>query len=221
MNNEQIKLMLDLQNKMNNVIDSDWVNKGWDFMRASALEGGEAVEHHGWKWWKAQKPNIPQLQMEIVDIWHFILSNYIQRNKGDILKSLNMIETDLVYGERFVTFDSKEYDLKKLTLLEKLDLLIGLSCSKRVELGVFFSIANDSGLTKEDLFKQYIQKNVLNIFRQDFGYKEGTYIKIWNGLEDNEHLVEISSGFDHKNSDYYSNIYKSLETRYKDLNNIK
>jgi hypothetical protein len=28
-------------------------------------------------------------------------------------------------------------------------------------------------------------KNILNQFRQDHGYKEGIYIKVWNGEEDN------------------------------------
>lgn len=37
-------------------------------------------------------------------------------------------------------------------------------------------------------FKQYTGKNVLNVFRQDHGYKAGTYIKVWDGREDNEHL---------------------------------
>ena len=36
-----------------------------------------------------------------------------------------------------------------------------------------------------DLFKLYMGKNVLNTFRQNHGYKEGTYKKIWNGEEDN------------------------------------
>ncbi|MFA6630524.1 MAG: dUTPase, partial [Sulfuricurvum sp.] len=35
------------------------------------------------------------------------------------------------------------------------------------------------------LYRLYVGKNILNQFRQDHGYKEGHYIKIWNGLEDN------------------------------------
>ena len=40
------------------------------------------------------------------------------------------------------------------------------------------------------MLKKYIIKNVLNKFRQDNGYKEGTYKKIWkmgeDSLEDND-----------------------------------
>jgi len=41
------------------------------------------------------------------------------------------------------------------------------------------------------LFEMYVAKNVLNKFRQDHGYKEGSYHKVWNGREDNEVLAEI------------------------------
>jgi hypothetical protein len=37
----------------------------------------------------------------------------------------------------------------------------------------------------------YIGKNILNIFRQDHGYKDGSYKKIWNGKEDNVIMQEI------------------------------
>jgi len=51
---------------------------------------------------------------------------------------------------------------------------------------VFFSIVESiEGFGTEGLYKLYIGKNVLNTFRQDHGYKEGTYVKMWGGVEDN------------------------------------
>jgi len=38
-------------------------------------------------------------------------------------------------------------------------------------------------------------KNVLNTFRQNHGYKEGRYNKMWAGKEDNLHLYEVYNGF--------------------------
>ncbi|MFT7292895.1 MAG: hypothetical protein ACI87Q_000741, partial [Pseudohongiellaceae bacterium] len=35
-----------------------------------------------------------------------------------------------------------------------------------------------------------------NFFRQDHGYKDGSYIKIWQGQEDNVHLVDILASAD-------------------------
>ncbi len=43
----------------------------------------------------------------------------------------------------------------------------------------------------DTLFAQYVGKNMLNLFRQDHGYREGTYRKLWSGVEDNRHLAEI------------------------------
>ena len=41
-----------------------------------------------------------------------------------------------------------------------------------------------------------LEKNVLNFFRQDNGYKDGSYIKLWDGKEDNQHLVELTTELD-------------------------
>ena len=48
-------------------------------------------------------------------------------------------------------------------------------------------------------------ENVLNFLIN--GYKDGTYKKIWDGKEDNEHLVELTSKLDmnsNKFRDYYN-----------------
>ena len=55
----------------------------------------------------------------------------------------------------------------------------------------FFDLTLMSGLDLESLYKLYVGKNILNQFRQDHGYKEGTYIKVWNGQEDNVMMKKI------------------------------
>ena len=66
----------------------------------------------------------------------------------------------------------------------------------------------------EGLYRAYVSKNVLNFFRQDHGYKEGHYIKTWNGREDNEHLVELSRELDSGADDYADELYEALGRRY-------
>lgn len=216
-NSTQLKSMLDLQNTMNKTVNPDWVNLDWDWMRASCLEGCEAIEHHGWKWWKHQQKDLPQLQMEIIDIWHFYLSRFIKTAKGDEQLALNMIiEMWNVEKESFVTFDGKQYDVESLSLLEKLDLLIGLSAAKRTSLKVFFSILNDCHLNWAQLFEQYIKKNILNIFRQKHGYKEGTYHKTWFDQEDNVFLLLEAEKLDPTTENYVQQLWSSLENVYKE-----
>ena len=54
-------------------------------------------------------------------------------------------------------------------------------------------------------------KNVLNRFRQNNGYKEGSYKKNWNGREDNEVMSEILSN----GVSTIDEIYAALEREYK------
>ena len=69
----------------------------------------------------------------------------------------------------------------------------------------------------DDLHRQYVRKNVLNFFRQDHGYKEGSYIKLWEGREDNEHLVEILAELNSDSSNFGDQVYQSLLQRYQQV----
>lgn len=75
-------------------------------------------------------------------------------------------------------------------------------------------------VTPELMHKKYIIKNVLNKFRQDNGYREGTYKKVWkideDNLEDNDavfiHLKDIDLSIVENDVDDYiygiiSNLY--------------
>ena len=79
---EQAATMLSLQASMNARVDPDWITARYPYLRAVVIESAEAIEHHGWKWWKKQELDLPQLQMELIDIWHFILSELLLRNDG-------------------------------------------------------------------------------------------------------------------------------------------
>ncbi len=58
-------------------------------------------------------------------------------------------------------------------------------------LSAYFVLAMKCGLNLDALYAIYVGKNVLNKFRQNHGYKDGSYKKTWNGVEDNEVLNEI------------------------------
>lgn len=45
----------------------------------------------------------------------------------------------------------------------------------------------------DSIYKNYLVKNVLNSFRNNNGYKEGTYKKIWSGEEDNDIAFRIAA----------------------------
>ena len=213
---EQASTMLSLQMNMNAKVDPDWLAARYPYLRAVAIEGAEAIEHHGWKWWKKQEKDLPQLQMELIDIWHFILSEILLRNSGNVNASLAalMILLDSANTQKIIDFDDQQYSIDELDLLTKLELLIALSVVRRIELSLFQSIMSKCQIGWLDLYRQYVGKNVLNMFRQDHGYKDGSYQKIWNGREDNEYLVEIIDSLDPNQAKFKDQVYIALKSSY-------
>ena len=216
LSSDQATTMLELQATMNSKVDPDWINAKYPYLRAVAIEGSEAIEHHGWKWWKKQQKDLAQLQMELIDIWHFFLSEILLRAKGDQKESLELLLQLIpdAKPEKNIRFDDKEINLEGCDLISKLELLIATAISKRIEIDLFSMIMDDCELSWGELYSQYVGKNVLNIFRQDYGYKKGTYIKIWDGREDNEHLVDIIDSLDPKNTNFKEAVYNSLQKAY-------
>lgn len=209
-----LSTMLELQDAMNSKVNPQWIAANNDWHRAIQVEGVEAIEHHGWKWWKKQECDWAQLRMELVDIWHFILSASIQEKHGNIALSKMQMLAEFSLRQKSVHFDNQYHVLTQMKLLDKLDLLVGLAAAKRTSLALFESLLADCDMSWTDLFKQYVGKNVLNVFRQDHGYKAGTYIKNWQGREDNEHLVEILELTDLNAADVRDALYQSLKSRY-------
>jgi dimeric dUTPase (all-alpha-NTP-PPase superfamily) len=206
------RIMLQLQAAMNSKVDPDWVAAQYPYLRAVVVEAAEAIEHHGWKWWKKQLMDLPQLQMEVIDIWHFILSEMLLKNNGDVENTLPQL-TEWQYAA-CLEFDGQTYLITELSLLDKLELLIALSAARRIDLSVFAAIMKDCELEWSTLFTQYVGKNVLNFFRQDNGYKEGYYQKLWDGREDNEVLVEIMGTLKANDPQYADKLYKGLQDSY-------
>ncbi|KXI27095.1 dUTP diphosphatase [Paraglaciecola hydrolytica] len=210
----QLATMLKLQDGMNCKVNPSWLTAGYAYLRAAMIESVEGIEHHGWKWWKAQHKDLPQLQMELVDIWHFALSHIIIEYSGDIQQSARTIAEQLASQRSKVTFDGLDYHFNTLDILDNLELMAGLCAAKRFDVPLFIKIVEQAEMNSDELYRQFVGKNVLNFFRQDHGYKDGTYIKVWHGREDNEHLVDVLNSLDISLSDYSDQVYVGLQQRY-------
>ncbi len=210
----QLNTMLTLQDNMNKKVNPQWLNAGYGYLRAAMIEAVEGIEHHGWKWWKAQTKDLPQLQMELVDIWHFAMSAIIIDFEGDIKNSAETLSNELSNTNTVVSFDKTDYDFSKMPILDNLELMTGLCAAKRFSVPLFIKIVEQAEMSTDELYRQYVGKNVLNFFRQDNGYKEGTYQKLWQGREDNEHLVEVLNSLDLNTPNYSDLVYQGLANRY-------
>ena len=199
---EKIKEMLDLQNKINEKVHPHWREQNFEWYRAIWVECAELLDHYGWKWWKKQSPNQAQIELELVDIWHFglsiLLSNY------DIEKSISLISEGMIDQRGSGKFRENLEDFTTNTLQ-----------TRSFDLKRFNQVMNDVGLTFEKLYVGYISKNVLNSFRQDKGYQAGTYIKDWGGIEDNEYLIRLASKMDPKSENFSSELYTLMEKEYE------
>ncbi len=199
---EKIKEMLDLQNKINEKVHPNWREQNFEWYRAIWVECAELLDHYGWKWWKKQSPNQAQIELELVDIWHFGLS--ILLSKYNIEKSISLISEVMTDQRRSGKFRENLEDFTSNTLQ-----------TRSFDLKRFNQIMNDVGLTFEKLYVGYISKNVLNSFRQDKGYQAGTYIKDWGGIEDNEYLIRLASKIDPKSENFSSELYTLMEREYE------
>lgn len=210
--------MLRLQDEINVLIDPCWRATGNNFLRAAMMEASEAVDHHGWKWWKHQQMDLAQLQLELVDIWHFLLSDWICKSGPLTLDQLADEIMSTIVERDCIVLDGKSYLLGEISnLLDKLQLQVGLYACGRSDAGLFGNIMANCGMTWDNLTRQYIGKNALNIFRQRHGYKSGTYQKIWFGKEDNEHMMAITASMDMAAPDAAENLIEALGEVYLDV----
>ena len=207
--------MLELQERMNRKIDPAWRGAGYEFLRAVLVESVEALEHYGWKWWKRQEPNLEQLRIELIDIWHFLLSHYLVAAQGDCAAAAKRIARDW-QGPPVLELEGSTIGLAGTDIRRRLELLAACAALRKVSLPLFSSLLADCGIDAERLYRDYVSKNVLNHFRIDNGYKSGAYEKMWEGREDNEHMAEILGRLP-ASPGLAEQLYGELERKYRAL----
>jgi len=206
--------MFTLQDKLNtNTNGKNWksgiTNKGKEinWNRCIYMEAAEAIDSFPtWKHWKNidAKPNWDNLKIEIVDIWHFIMSEMIV--KYGIEESVERC---------YYFYDTTNFKqlAKKFSMFDILEDIMLDSLLKRVPYEMFFvAVRKIKNFNMDDIYSLYIGKNCLNQFRQEHGYKEGTYIKEWNGKEDNVYMQNLMKDNPSMN---YDELYASLEEIYR------
>lgn len=205
---QQILEMLTLQDQINTQVNANWRDQNFEWYRAIWVESAELLDHHGWKWWKKQVPDVVQVQLELVDIWHFALSMAMQEGK-----SLDLIAEDMAEGLGNSTIENSDFANALETFVSE---VLGRQSFNVTLFGQLLLLAD---MPFEKLYSMYVGKNVLNRFRQDHGYKEGTYRKLWAGKEDNEHLAEVLEAAKSKEFDQGVSIsdwvYQQLQQQYQ------
>lgn len=195
--------MLEFQDGLNKIVDPNWKDLKRNWRRAIWTETAELLNEFDWKWWKAfhkskEKQTIHAM-LEMVDIWHFLLSlaiDYDQNYDVDFSRAIWLFNT---YETSFVVYDFRRGQYPIIEMVEDL----ARSCLNQNS-GVFldfFVLCHALNMDLEMLKSLYFGKGVLNRFRQDNGYKTGTYRREWkvsfssNTMNDNEILAKIVQEF--------------------------
>ncbi len=192
-----------MQDRMNTRVHQDWIGQDFAWYRALWIECAELIEHYGYKWWKKQASDLEQVQLEVIDIWHFGLSALFA--SGD---SIDTMAANI--AAEVADFEPRGLGVREATEALALHALQSKGFSPRH----FWELMLASGLDFDALYSAYVGKNVLNFFRQDHGYQDGSYQKLWQGREDNEHLVEVLATLDSSAADFADRVYAALQARY-------
>lgn len=205
---ERLLAMLQLQRMINDRMDEQWYSHRPPFLRAAIMGAAEAVNHYGYKWWETKSPDLPQARLALVDVFHFLISYEMLgngRRDHELIRIANELEN--MYA---VNLNIRLY--KELSFTQKMDAFIArASAGEAAMWPAFFSAMADIGMDWECLNRMCFSKNVLNLFRQDYGQNDGTYTHVWNGKEDAVHLQEI---IDSMHSLDATTIRQALVARY-------
>jgi dimeric dUTPase (all-alpha-NTP-PPase superfamily) len=244
--------MLALQERLNTNTNGERWKEGINnsgrtinWIRCIWMEAAEAADSFRWKHWKdvAGGVDIDNLRVEIVDIWHFVMSEVLRQAHLDSFPYSEETKVSQEAGEEYLlekaaksfaaTFIPEKVGLTDgadLTDFD-IDLFVGLIedfvtkamvCRERpsyesaIELaGGFLWLAGKLGVSGDDLYEGYIGKNILNQFRQDHGYKEGTYNKEgWGESGDQEDNVVLKQIMRENPSISPDELYAELEKAY-------
>lgn len=214
---QQIKGMVEAQMGLNKQAYSlQWLENGslrfddegvWDYPLAAAQEIGEFLNSWGYAWWSTKtwpitKPLEPQNCMtELVDAWHFLLSQAMIEESGDMDRASNALlegfalchDTGVTTGHRTVVNYAKSLMAELADWDNALLPAMGIYAD-------FFRVLTSAGFSLDHFTARYNAKLQLNIFRQLNGYKEKprTYMKLWtpgsNPKEDNDYLSDFIDG---------------------------
>ncbi len=199
-------VMAELQEAHNAQVHADWRTQRYAYYRAVWVECAELLDHYGWKWWKRQESDLDQVRLEIVDIWHFGLSELLRGNR----LGAGWVDPEVLAAIE-QGLDAEPGDLRSAVeaLAER------TLATRDFPVDAFMAVMRALPMDFEELYRHYVGKNVLNQFRQDHGYKAGTYRKLWAGVEDNVHLMELAAALDDASADYADALYGALKQRYE------
>lgn len=181
--------LVEAQSKLNEIAVTGWKDQDLDWDMAIMDEAMEVFNSKNWKWWKdTDKNNVDwdNLEVEMIDIFHFLLSKSIKEDNANMIyMAMATAENDKEAKTLDKFFENFWDQFLMACVIHSTPIQIVAWTEAWYKIGSF-----------DKLFSGYIIKGALNKIRLEYGYKEGTYKKIWNGLEDNDAVRPLFKDYD-------------------------
>lgn len=183
------------------------------------------VKHKWWKKEQAASVNDWNVKIELIDALHFIMSAHIlairevadfggnsEEYRTQIEQQLHNVGTASFIGSDVVKLAGGELPPQLVNADGWLNyeqfvkqIISGFSVYMDSNLNYIdlyrysfvniLEMVNSIGLTSLEISAVYTAKMTLNQIRQSSGYKDGSYVKVVDGVEDNERLKSLVDAF--------------------------
>ena len=196
---ENYQKMVELQHSFNILaMGENYLDLNLNWNSAIIDESSELLKSLGYEWWKKTEVDMDNAKVEAIDLLCFVIS-----------ESTEEIGLEETYNCLQYYF-SKQPHFEELSIIKLVDYLNFKNFNR---IGVLRAIFKKLEMSNEDVYKAYVVKNCLNTFRQNNGYKEGTYQKIWIDKEDNVVAYELANEIG-ANDNLFDLLYAELEEYY-------
>lgn len=194
--------MVELQHSFNIlVMRENYLDLNLNWNSAIIDESSELLKSLGYEWWKKTEVDMDNAKVEAIDLLCFVISEATQKTN----------DTDVV-----TSAFSKYFNKNSFLSIDDRDLFFlinELNYNEYPRFSILKKIFTKLEMSNEDVYIAYIVKNCLNKFRQDNGYKDGTYQKIWIDKEDNVFAYELAKNIG-ADENLFDLLYADLEATY-------
>lgn len=212
-----LEQLFKFQDELNTIVQIGWTGVvSRDQYETAMLDELTEILGHGvnWKWWKFTDPDTYDefaVKVEVVDAVHFYLSIMIQDYLARMSKSDGFYMSDKVYQSFSIYYIGSDKSsvttdvgiiqnpnvLKHDNYRSLVDGLLDSGRDHDTFDQIFWLsvLVGSMGMTSEEFSAIYTAKHELNIFRQTEGYQDGTYVKVEDGVEDNDRLKPLVQAF--------------------------
>lgn len=229
---QEVVAILDLQDALNTkTCGINWKDgrtdegNSTDWYRYIYMELTELIESFPYKHWKdLSKPaDIDNAKIEVVDVWHFLMGVLLSLKTNKVALAQKIIEIEATVDEvelmdvnNFVTVERLMSACLQNSIALKVDGEKHIDEYYITYLFMKIVVSFFEGGLKE-MESLYLGKNALNKIRQDYGYKDSSYEKMWlneNGekVEDNVVMTSLLAGIENPS---FESIYNELAEYYE------